>query len=105
MRDLEALAAQALRDTERCGNERDLDALRVQYLGKKGLLTDRLKALGTLSAEQRPAAGLAINTVKQRIQDAIKARKDALRSAALDAQLAREAIDVTLPGRGQQNGG
>jgi len=105
MRDLEALAAQALRDTERCGNERDLDALRVQYLGKKGLLTDRLKALGTLSAEQRPAAGLAINTVKQRIQDGIKARKDALRSAALDAQLAREAIDVTLPGRGQQNGG
>jgi phenylalanyl-tRNA synthetase alpha chain len=105
MRDLEALAAQALRDTERCGNERDLDMLRVQYLGKKGLLTNRLKALGTLSAEQRPAAGLAINTVKQRIQDAIKARKDALRSAALDAQLAREAIDVTLPGRGQQNGG
>jgi len=82
-----------------------LDAVRVQFLGKKGSLTDQLKQLGKLPAEQRPAAGQAINRVKQLLQAALDARRDALQAAQLDAQLAGETIDVTLPGRGQDSGG
>lgn len=103
--DLVALAAHAVDDIERCENERELDALRVQYLGKKGLLTERLKALGSLPAEQRPQAGQAINAAKQQIQEVVSRRRLELQAAALDSRLTREAIDVTLPGRGQHSGG
>ena len=82
-----------------------LDAVRVAFLGKKGELTQQLKSLGQLSAEERPAAGQAINQAKQAVQIALEARKDALESAALEAQLAAEAVDMTLPGRGQPAGG
>jgi phenylalanyl-tRNA synthetase alpha chain len=104
MQDLDSLTARALGEIERCADERGLDALRVQYLGKKGLLTERLKTLGSLPAEQRPQVGQAINAAKQKIQAAIGERSAILQAVALDAQLNREAIDVTLPGRGQQNG-
>jgi len=86
----------------------DLDALervRVEYLGKKGVLTRELKALGQLPAEERPAAGEAINRAKQRLHERIEARRQALADAALDARLQHEAIDVTLPGRGTSTGG
>jgi phenylalanyl-tRNA synthetase alpha chain len=82
-----------------------LDDIRVQYLGKKGLLTDQLKQLGKLPAEQRPQAGQAINVAKRAVQEAIEARKADLQQAALEAQLACERVDVTLPGRGQRSGG
>jgi phenylalanyl-tRNA synthetase alpha chain len=82
-----------------------LDDIRVQYLGKKGLLTEQLKQLGKLPAEQRPQAGQAINVAKRQVQEAIEARKTDLQRAALEAQLASERVDVTLPGRGQRSGG
>ena len=82
-----------------------LEQLRVYYLGKKGVLTERLKQLGKLPVEQRPQAGQAINEAKQEIQSAIEARRAALQAAQLDTQLQTEAIDVTLPGRGQTSGG
>ncbi|HRF63369.1 MAG TPA: phenylalanine--tRNA ligase subunit alpha [Candidatus Competibacter sp.] len=82
-----------------------LDQARVHYLGKKGALTERLKELGRLPPEQRREAGQAINEAKQALETAIATRKTALESAALDARLASEAIDVTLPGRGQRAGG
>jgi len=82
-----------------------LDQLRVHYLGKKGVLTERLKQLGHLPADSRPQAGQAINDAKQEIQAAIEARKAMLLAAQLDARLASEAIDVTLPGRGTRLGG
>lgn len=82
-----------------------LDDVRVQYLGKKGSLTAQMKQLGKLSAEERPKAGQAINDAKQKVQAAIEARKNSLQSAALDAQLAEEKIDVSLPGRGVRSGG
>ncbi|MBA2410725.1 MAG: phenylalanine--tRNA ligase subunit alpha [Gammaproteobacteria bacterium] len=105
MQDLSTLVTQALRDVDACDQEQALDARRVQYLGKKGLLTERLKSLGNLPAEQRPAAGQAINAAKQQVQTAIAARKEALQASRLDARLRSEALDVTLPGRGQQPGG
>ena len=82
-----------------------LDRWRVQYLGKKSVFTERLKELSRLPAEQRRAAGQAINDAKQALETAIALRKTALEASALDAQLANEAIDVTLPGRGQRPGG
>ena len=82
-----------------------LDAVRVSYLGKKGELTARLKSLSTLPADERPAAGQAINEAKLALQGRINARRDALETAALEAQLAGDAVDVTLPGRGYSTGG
>ncbi|UCE90568.1 MAG: phenylalanine--tRNA ligase subunit alpha [Pseudomonadota bacterium] len=82
-----------------------LEQIRVQYLGKKGLLTERMKALGKLPAAERPAAGQVINQAKQTVQTRIQARREALEAAAMDATLATEAIDVTLPGRGEHSGG
>ena len=82
-----------------------LEQVRVHYLGKKGVLTERLKALGQLPPEQRRAAGQAINDLKQALETALAARKQVLQAAALDARLRSEALDVTLPGRGQQPGG
>jgi len=82
-----------------------LDLIRVQYLGKKGVLTDRLKALGQLAADDRRAAGQAINQAKGAVQAALQARKAVLQAVETDARLSSEAIDVTLPGRGQPIGG
>ncbi|MFZ0470191.1 MAG: phenylalanine--tRNA ligase subunit alpha [Thiogranum sp.] len=105
---VEALAAleQQARDAVAAASDlKALDDIRVQYLGKKGLLTEQLKQLGKLPAEQRPQAGQAINVAKQQVQDAIETRKADLQRAALQAQLAGERVDVTLPGRGQHGGG
>lgn len=82
-----------------------LDQVRVDYLGKKGRLTEQLKSLGALSAEDRPAAGQAINQAKQQVQGLINARNDELKLAELNAKLAAERIDVSLPGRRSQVGG
>jgi len=82
-----------------------LDEVRVQYLGKKGALTALLKTLGKLSAEDRPRAGAAINAAKQQLQAAIEARQVALSTQQLNESLAKDTLDVTLPGRRQNQGG
>jgi len=105
MADSETLLAEALQAIERAGDEKSLDALRVQYLGKKGSFTDLLKSLGQLPAEERPVAGEKINQAKKSLQQAIESRKGDLVSAALDARLNAERLDVTLPGRRQSKGG
>jgi phenylalanyl-tRNA synthetase alpha chain len=96
----EALAAIALAQ-----NSQELEQLRVQFLGKKGTLTEQLKSLGALPAEQRPAAGAAINVAKQEVQNALAARKETLEAEEAASQLAAEKIDITLPGRRQSSGG
>jgi phenylalanyl-tRNA synthetase alpha chain len=103
--DLQALTARAQSSIEAADNLDALDQLRVSYLGKKGELTSLLKTLGSLPAEQRKSAGQDINRAKQDVQQAIEARKTALQAAALEAKLASERIDVTLPARGQSTGG
>ena len=105
MENLEALANEAKAAIEAAGDGAALEQLRVDYLGKKGQITALLKGLGKLSAEERPAAGAQINVVKQELQGLIGQRKSALESAAVEAQLAAETIDVSLPGRGQSTGG
>lgn len=82
----------------------DLDQVRVHYLGKKGQLTECLKAVGRLSAEERPAAGQAVNEAKVRLQALIDQKHAELANAQLQANLASDTIDVTLPGRGQNIG-
>jgi phenylalanyl-tRNA synthetase alpha chain len=101
---LDVLEKQALDEIAAAATPAALDAVRVGYLGKKGLLTQQLKQLGALPAAERPAAGQAINRVKERVQQALDTRRDALQSLQLDARLASERIDVTLPGRGQSHG-
>jgi len=78
---------------------------KARFLGKDGLLTARLKALGGLSAEARSAQGKALNQIKQAIEAKLALRQKALEQADLDARLSQESIDVTLPGRGAGRGG
>jgi len=103
--DLQTLTAKAQSDIEAASSLDALDQIRIGYLGKKGELTSLLKTLGTLPAEERKSAGQDINRAKQDVQQALEARKLSLRAAALQAKLASERIDVTLPGRGQSTGG
>ncbi len=96
---------QAEREVAGAPGLRALDEIRVRYLGKSGVLTGLLKQLGGLPKDERPRAGQAINAAKDALQAVIEARKQALDTAALDARLAGERVDVTLPGRGGANGG
>ena len=104
MADLTALTGQALAEVAACGDLAALEEARVRWLGKKGALTEQLKALGTLPAE-RPAAGARINQAKQDVQAAIEARRTQLERAAIEHALSAGRIDVTLPGRGEEVGG
>jgi phenylalanyl-tRNA synthetase alpha chain len=105
MQNLEQILPQAQRDFAACDTIQYLEQAKSRYLGKSGLLTEQLKGLGKLSAEERPAAGAAINVVKQGVEDALKARRDAILNAEQARQLASESIDVTLPARSQGKGG
>jgi len=105
MENLNALAQEAKDAIAAAGDNASLEQLRVDFLGKKGQITALLKGLGKLSAEERPKAGAQINVIKQELQDLIGERKALLEGAAVEAQLAAETIDVTLPGRGQSTGG
>lgn len=105
MEDLQPLTEAALAEVADATALRELDEVRVKYLGKKGSISALLKSLGKLSAEERPKAGAVINEARQQVQAAIEARKTALENAALAEQLASETLDVTLPGRGEKVGG
>lgn len=105
MNDLEQVVKGALQAVEAVENLQDLDQLRIQYLGKKGELTALLKQLGKLPAEERRAAGQAINTAKEQVATALQDRKQTLETARLNEKLATEQVDITLPGRGQETGG
>ena len=95
----------ALAQVSRAGTLAELDEIRVQWLGKKGQLTEQLKALGALSAAERPAAGATINAAKLQLQAAIEARRAELTRADVERELSAGRIDVTLPGRGEELGG
>ena len=105
MQALNELVEAAASEIDAAADLAALDAVRVAYLGKKGELTARLKSLSSLPAEERPAAGQAINRAKQDVQTRINGRREALESAALEQKLAKDAVDVTLPGRGTSVGG
>jgi phenylalanyl-tRNA synthetase alpha chain len=101
MENLDSLVTQAQTAIGSAKDAKALDDVRVRFLGKKGEITQLLKGLGALSPQERPAAGAKINVAKQALQGSINEREAALSSAALDARLASESIDVTLPGRSE----
>ncbi|WP_119394577.1 phenylalanine--tRNA ligase subunit alpha [Salinibius halmophilus] len=105
MSDLQQVTQEALAAVAAAEDEKALEQVRVDYLGKKGALTAFMKTLGKLSAEERPAAGQQINDAKQKVLVELTARKEQMASDALNAKLAAETIDVTLPGRGQSVAG
>jgi phenylalanyl-tRNA synthetase alpha chain len=82
-----------------------LEQIKATYLGKSGRITELLKGLGQTCPDQRKTAGAAINRAKDAVEAALNARREAIRQLTLNARLAEEALDVTLPGRGQSAGG
>jgi phenylalanyl-tRNA synthetase alpha chain len=105
MTELDAIVAAAKNDFAACTDPAALENAKARYLGKSGALTELLKSLGKLSAAERPAAGARINAAKVTLEAALNARRDALAEAKLAAQLAADALDVSLPGRGCGRGG
>ena len=96
--DLDALRQEALAALTGAADPQAVEAWRVAYLGRSGKVTQALRSVGALPAEQRREAGAAANRVKARLEEALAARSEELRSARLDA-LSDDAIDVSLPGR------
>jgi phenylalanyl-tRNA synthetase alpha chain len=105
MQELQIILDEALKSFAATEDAAELENAKARYLGKEGSLTGLLKGLGKLSAEERPAAGARINQVKQQIEAALQARRDAIQQQALNLKLAAESLDVTLPGRGLGVGG
>jgi len=105
MEELQQILDQALKQFAEIFDETELEQVKARYLGKEGRLTVLLKGLGRLSAEQRPAAGVRINQVKQGIEAALQQRRADLQKNKLASKLAAESLDVTLPGRGMGTGG
>ncbi|MFW5432191.1 MAG: phenylalanine--tRNA ligase subunit alpha [Methylophilaceae bacterium] len=105
MANLDHLITEAQNDFAACDNVTALEDAKAKYLGKTGALTAALKGLGKLSAEERPAAGAAINVVKQGVEALLNARREEILDAAQAEQLAGESLDITLPARTQSQGG
>ena len=105
MNDLADLVTAALADFAGAGDSAALENAKARYLGKAGLLTAQLKSLGTLAPDARRDAGARINDAKARLEAALEARRDELARSRLARQLAADALDVSLPGRGASTGG
>ncbi len=105
MEDLDRIVAQAAEAIAATASVADLDQAKARILGKAGPLTELLKGLGRLPAEERPRAGAAINEAKSRVEALLAARREAILASQLESRLAAESVDVTLPGRGQSPGG
>lgn len=105
MENVNRIVAEGIAAVAAAGDFNTLEQVKARYLGKTGELTGLLKTLGQMSPEERKTIGAHINECKNRFQDAFNAQRDALNTAKLQAQLAAEVLDVTLPGRGQSAGG
>ncbi len=104
MADLDLIVSEAVAAFAVIPDAPALEQAKARYLGKTGVLTELLKGLGKLPPEQRRDSGAQINAAKQRIESALEARREALAAGALNARLAQEALDVSLPGRGRGRG-
>ena len=104
MQDVEKIVKQALSLFQGIDNADALEQAKARYLGKAGALTELLKGLGKLAAEERKVAGAHINDAKDKIETALAARREAIRLMAMEQRLSVEALDVTLPGRGLGRG-
>jgi phenylalanyl-tRNA synthetase alpha chain len=101
---LDQLESETLAAVASATDEAALEAVRVQALGKKGTISEQMATLGKMAPDERKTAGAALNVIKDKVTDAIAAKKSALADAALDARLATERVDVTLPVRPELRG-
>lgn len=101
LKSLKKEAESAIRDA---ASERDLESVRVTYLGKKGKVSDILKKVGTLAAEEKPRLGQAANEVKRSLGEIIASRSELLSELAIEKRLEAEKLDLTLPGKGVKVG-
>ena len=101
---LEALRAEAMEKIAAVQDEQTLDAWRVEYLGKKGALTEILRGMGALPAEERPKMGQLVNEVRAAFEQAFAEKSDNMKNAAKNARLAAETVDVTMPGKTNKGG-
>ncbi len=102
---LDAIVQKAIAALSATSVAAELEQVKAQWLGKTGEISLLMKSLGNLSPEERPKVGALINAAKQKVEDALNARREAIKAKELEAQLAKEALDVTLPGRGMGVGG
>lgn len=105
MQDLDLIVREAQAAFAATHDPNVLEQVKARYLGKSGQITEMLKGLGKLPPAEKKAAGAAINQAKVAVEAALNARREDIRRAALAARLAEEALDVTLPGRGEGKGG
>jgi phenylalanyl-tRNA synthetase alpha chain len=96
---LDTLEASLMAEIASAADEQTIEAVRVSALGKKGSVSDMLKTLGSMSPEERQLKGPAINGLKNRVTEALAARKAGLKDVAISARLVAEKVDVTLPVR------
>ncbi len=104
MNDLDDLVTAAQADFAQAATPADLENAKARFLGKAGRLTELLKGLAALAADEKKTRGAAINATKQRVEAALNARRQSLADAELDRQLHAEALDVSLPGRQRGSG-
>ena len=104
MSELDTLQTQLLEQVESAATLADLDAVRVSVLGKKGVITEKMKSLGAMNPDERKAAGQQFNAIKNALADAIESKKAKLEEDEINARLAREAVDITLPVRPETQG-
>ncbi|MFM2209640.1 MAG: hypothetical protein RIQ96_1283 [Pseudomonadota bacterium] len=105
MNELDSIVDQAQRSFAQAATPTELENAKAQFLGKAGRITELMKGMAALSVDEKKTRGAAINLAKQAIEAALSARRQALADAELEAQLKAEALDVTLPGRAQAQGG
>ena len=105
VKNIEKLKAKAILEISSVIDLSQLALLRVDYLGKKGQLTQQLKQLGKLSSEERPKAGQIINAAKIAVQDAIEERRIALENELMNENIDKDRLDISLPGRGDNRAG
>ena len=100
MQDVDAIVREALDLFAGIDDADALEGAKARYLGKTGAITELRKTLGKLPPEERPAMGVRFNEAKDKLEEALRARREAIQSGKLEARLKEEALDVTLPGRG-----
>ena len=101
---LSDLSSKSIQEISECSNLKELELLRVKYLGKKGKITKELKSLGKLTPPERPKAGQRINSIKEKVQSLIETKKLVLSDVSIQEKIASSSIDVTLNGRKNNRG-
>lgn len=102
---LDALREQALQELETLRHPKALEEFRVRVMGKKGSLTELLRGMGSLPAEERPRVGQLVNQLRAELEEALSARETAVQEALKEERLLAEKLDVTMPGKTVKNGG